>query len=570
MPAFLSQALDDLTHQMAFTPPERRRVQMDRAEDLYWQTDPDIAYPLDYVIYRITGYRPDASHDTMLVGAAVRRDLLLLVDQLSATLQERIIDYDPRPIDQPTLSRQLGVTAKTISRYRRQGLFTRRLVWPDGKQRVAFLPGSVQRFLAANSAKIEQAGKFSRMDDTMRHKIITRARRIAGRVEVSMFRTAEHLAKRTGRSTEAVRRLLLENDKRDPRVAIFPDHTPPLSEKQQRVIHRAYHRGIAVSRLVRRFRKTRTAIYRSINRRRAAAIGQLTIRYVTNPMFNRADADEVILDSPAPEGVIESQPAARETDPFTPYLPRMLDAAPLNAADERTLFVRFNYLKFRADALRKSLDPYEPSSTVLDRIETYLRRAVTIKHQLVRSNMRLIVSVARKHQSAGGRAKAANLSEMVSEGSLALMEAIETFDPARGNRFSTYLTWALMRRFAQMATTNDARPADTAASAAPEDWPEAMNPDLAAMEQTRKVADTLTKLLANLDERERLIITRHFGLSDTAGQRTSAQSLAEVARELGVSAERARQIEHRAMKKLRAAAGQMGLSLDTQDLFNEP
>ena len=58
--------------------------------------------------------------------------------------------------------------------------------------------------------------------------------------------------------------------------------------------------------------------------------------------------------------------------------------------------------------------------------------------------MRLVVSVARKHLRAG-----ISLAELMSEGSLVLMRAVESFDVHRGHRFSTYATFALMKGFAR-------------------------------------------------------------------------------------------------------------------------
>jgi len=573
MPSFLSQSLEQLTRQLSFTPPQRRRQQMDHAESLYWQIDPQRNYPLDFVTFRITGYRPDEAHDTTLVGAAVRRDLLLMVDQLSDTLDDRMADYDPRPVDQKTLADQLNVSTKTISRYRRDGLFARRLIWPDGRRRIGYLPASIDRFLEARGQKVKLAGQFNRIDETTRHQILMRARRITSRVEVSPFRVAEHLSKKFGRSTETLRQLLLAHDRNDPRVAIFPDHTPPLTEKQQRIIHRAYHRGIPVARLARRFDKSRTAIYRAINLRRAAAIRQLEIRYVMSPTFQRSDAEEVILASDLPDKD-EQPPERRDTTPDAAALPlitQLTEQPLLDASQETALFVRCNYLKYRADTLRQSLDPHAPNSSKLDRIETYLRRAVTIRHRLVRSNMRLIVSVARKHLAGGKQPRTGqNLADLVSEGSVVLLEAIDTFDPARGNRFSTYLTWALMRRFAQSTSQMQKQTTAPLTDHDEEYWPASMNPSLSAMEQTEQITDTLSRLLDELDERERFIVMRHFGLSDQPGQAPRAEPLSEVARHLNISAERARQIEHRALQKLRRVAGRLGLSLPGGDLLSPP
>ncbi|MDH3584633.1 MAG: sigma-70 family RNA polymerase sigma factor, partial [Phycisphaerae bacterium] len=158
-----------------------------------------------------------------------------------------------------------------------------------------------------------------------------------------------------------------------------------------------------------------------------------------------------------------------------------------------------------------------------------------------------------------------DLAELVAEGNLVLLETVETFDPGRGNRFSTYLTWALMRRFAD--ATRRLRPMPTLPSdLGGEYWPAGLNPNVAALEHTEAVDHALGRLLEHLDDRERFIVTRHFGIgteADTgeAGAPGEPQTLAQVAAALDITPERARQIEHRALGRLRQTARELGLEL---------
>lgn len=554
MPRFLSEDISELTRQLVFAPPSRRRRLMQSVEDLYWHIEPQQNYPLDFLVYRITGYRPETSGDVVLTGSAVRADLTAVVEQLSESLHEKATDHTPRPLDQKALCKRLNVSSKTVSRYRRDGLFARIIDFGDGRPRLGFLPASVDRFLERRGKSMERAARFSRLDEPTRHAIIMRARRIAARVETTPFAVARHLSRKFGRSTEAVRQLLLAHDKADSRVAIFPEHAPPLTEKQQRIIHRAYHRGVPVALMAERYRKARNAVYRAINRRRTIALRQLPIRHVHSPTFDLPDAEQVILESDLPPPEVPTN-GSKNRDSLRP----LYDTPLLSPAAERAMFARYNFLKYRAGQLRDQLDKYQPRSSDLDRIETLLRWAVNLKHHLVRANLRLVVSVARKHL--GSRFSPEAMSELIGEGNIVLLEAIDTFDAGRGNRFSTYLTWALMRHFATAgavgAHVDQGRPATPML----EYWPASLNPNVAAMEHAEHVAATLSQLLIQLDARERLIISRHFGLSDEEGRRGEPQTLAQVAQELNISAERARQIEHRALLKLRDHARDLGLTL---------
>ena len=67
-----------------------------------------------------------------------------------------------------------------------------------------------------------------------------------------------------------------------------------------------------------------------------------------------------------------------------------------------------------------------------------------MKNAIVRANLRLVVSVARQHLRKG-----LSLMELISEGNIVLMRAVESFDAHRGFRFSTYATLALMKGFAR-------------------------------------------------------------------------------------------------------------------------
>ena len=77
-------------------------------------------------------------------------------------------------------------------------------------------------------------------------------------------------------------------------------------------------------------------------------------------------------------------------------------------------------------------------------VERLLVQADAVKNQITRANLRLVVSIAKKHL-AGPQ----TLFELISNGNVSLMRAIEKFDCARGFKFSTYASWAIMKNFAR-------------------------------------------------------------------------------------------------------------------------
>jgi RNA polymerase sigma factor (sigma-70 family) len=580
MADYRCEPIAELARQMGFTPPARRRRQIDRAEKLYWQLDPVQNYPLEFVIYHITGYRAGEQDESVLmVGRAVQDDLLKFVEEVGDTLNDSAEDYNPPAMDLPELCSQLNVSSKTISRYRRAGLFARRFVFAGGRKKLGFLPASVERFLESRPHQTQAASRFSRIDESTRHAILTRARRIAGRVDTSPYIVARHLAEKFGRSTETIRRLLVEHDRAHPRFAVFPDHTPPLTEKQQRVIHRAYHRGISVARLAEHFGKSRDAIYRAINHQRALAVRQLDISFIKSPTFDLPDAEQVILDPARPDVPVAAKavdespsttPGHQAMDALPTYLSQLTPPAPPDRVTEQNLFARYNYLKYRAALLRDRLDKYHPAAGDLDRISTWLRRAAGIKQYLVQCYLRLVVSVARKHAASLGRSAGQSLIDLIGEGNLVLLDAIDQFDAGRGNRFSTYLTWALMRHFATQHNRDRSPTTVGMETGGSFYWPSALNPALAAIEQTEHVQHALATLLGELTDRERYIISRHYGLADETDRTADPQTLASISGELGISAERARQIEQRALVKLRRAARDLDLGEPAAPTADEP
>jgi RNA polymerase sigma factor (sigma-70 family) len=151
--------------------------------------------------------------------------------------------------------------------------------------------------------------------------------------------------------------------------------------------------------------------------------------------------------------------------------------------------------------------------------------------------------------------------ELVSDGNMSLMRAVEKFDYTKGYKFSTYATWAIVKNFARTIPQQQHR-RQRFQPTSPELLELAGKASDPAPEEPRAAAArrTVTRLLAGLDERERTILVRHYGLEP--GGRT--HTLQQIGKLLGVTKERVRQIEHRALDKLRQRMGDQPIELFTK------
>ncbi len=149
-----------------------------------------------------------------------------------------------------------------------------------------------------------------------------------------------------------------------------------------------------------------------------------------------------------PEQVSHAQELLRELDPkwsgLSAFIAGLYEAPLLTRRQEMHLFRKMNYLKYRATILRSRLDPEHLKSRLMDRIEGYYREAVATRNEIIRSNLPLVVSIAKRHVG-----PTATRSELVSDGNMSLIRAVENFDYRRGVKFGTYAACAIVKNFAR-------------------------------------------------------------------------------------------------------------------------
>ncbi len=275
------------------------------------------------------------------------------------------------------------------------------------------------------------------------------------------------------------------------------------------------------------------------------------------------------------------------------------------------------------DATRLYLREIESSQLLTAEEEVYYSRLSlkgdeAARKKMIECNLRLVVKISRRYMNRG-----LALLDLIEEGNLGLIRAVEKFDPEKGFRFSTYATWwirqtverALMNqtrtirlpihvikelnvylraaRTLEQTMEHEPSPEDIAAMVDKpvanvekmlglrdrvssvdvpvgkendrpllDIIPDQKNPEPSTILQNEDVMANLEMWLGHLEEKQREVIVRRFGLH--GHERTT---LEEVGRELGVTRERVRQIQMDALRHLRKILESQGFSEDL--LLNE-
>ncbi|MEW9518529.1 RNA polymerase sigma factor [Streptomyces tubercidicus] len=320
---------------------------------------------------------------------------------------------------------------------------------------------------------------------------------------------------------------------------------------------------------------------------------------LTVPQQAEPPAAEMIVEEITPEPAPRPEAAGPSSDLFRQYLREIGRIPLLTAAEEVELARRVEAGLFAEEKLTHAPDLSSQLAFDLDKLVVLGRMA---KRRLIEANLRLVVSVAKRYVGRG-----LTMLDLVQEGNLGLIRAVEKFDYARGYKFSTYATWwirqAMSRALADQARTirvpvhvvelinrvvrvqrrmlqergYEPTPEEVAAHLdltgqrvsevlrlaqepvslhAPvgeeedvalgdliEDGDAASPVESAAFLLLREHLDAV---LSTLGERERKVVQLRYGLADGR-----PRTLEEIGRIFGVTRERIRQIESKTLNKLR-------------------
>ena len=544
MQRYRNPALKQLRdQQIKYAPRDVQLTQISRAERLMDELNPAGTYRYPELCEKITTYRGEMYPDLVVSGAEAVHDLRCFVEDLSENADISADNAGEEVWTVEDVSKRFNVSSKTVSRWRDRGLVSRRFRF-GGRKRVGFLRSSVERFVTKHAEDVDRGSQFSQLSVAEREKLIQRARRLA-KAGGCPTEISHRLARKFHRSPETVRYTLKNYDKDHPEAAVFPNALNTITEEHKLEIYRSFRKGVSVDEIAQKFERTRASIYRMVAEVRAEQLLEKPIDYMNAPMFEDDDAAETIL-QPAP--VQERKTTPVKTPPGLPPYLNSLYAVPLLTKDEEVYYFRkMNFLLFQASQLQKQIDRTQPKTKDMDAIERLIGQANEVKNFLIRSNLRLVVSIAKKHMKPN-----ANFFEMVSDGNISLIRAIEKFDYTRGFKFSTYASWAIMKNFARSIPAEYTQ-LERFRTGNEEVFHQASDPRSERLNEevvNKRQHEALMQILSQLDPRERDIIVSRYGLKEGK----PAQTLEQVGQKLGVTKERIRQLESRALQKLRKIA----------------
>jgi RNA polymerase sigma factor (sigma-70 family) len=280
-------------------------------------------------------------------------------------------------------------------------------------------------------------------------------------------------------------------------------------------------------------------------RHKVEALLDESYAFMDSPVFKQKNIEKELFD-------FDAEPQLPMVSWYQPTRDEAVDetiaGAPqlMKGNEERMMFLRFNYSKRELCRLQKLI---KKSGLTRKRAEDFLfwhRRFEHFREYLVRTNLALVLAMAKRT-----RLGDVDFAEIVSEGNMALIRAVDKFNIDRGFKFSTYACRAILKAFSRTALKSSRHRTRFPVEFEPEmeksDWTDrrrdAVEED--CIDELKAIVD---RNLADLSQVEETVIRRRFNWKQ---EDESPMTLEEVGQIIGVTKERVRQIQNKALAKIR-------------------
>jgi len=437
LPKLKLDALRELEKELRFAPRDALLRDMERAEELAGQIELNQRYPEDWLVFRVTGFRPAIESPRLLGGAAIATELSAFVERLSDAARLTPSEVDSAGLDAAALCARWAMSRQTLSRLRRRGLVARRVFGGKGRVRLVFSRGTVEAFEAAHRGEVGRAAAYSRIEPSLESRMVARAARYQRVIGCTLNQAAARIAARYGRSHETVRQVLRRHDQQAGPKAVFKQ-TAPLNSHTREVVYRAWRRGVDPADMARKFRRSPSAVRRAIVMARASRLATLieqgALAGPVGPDFHAPEAPGAILGpQPIRTGLGGSVPQE-----LLGFIHAARAKRPPLGVEERSRLVAYHFLRFESSRLVTALSRLHPSAVAIDKAETMLRWASRLKVELVRSQLRLMLETVESRLGRPAEQWPAGAAPvLLLEAIHRLGEAVDTFDPFRGARLAS-------------------------------------------------------------------------------------------------------------------------------------
>ncbi len=270
--------------------------------------------------------------------------------------------------------------------------------------------------------------------------------------------------------------------------------------------------------------------------------------YMDSPSFHESDAHKSLFEEAAAVKLPDTgwyQPLVHQST--SDNQAKQAKSQVLTAAEERILFLQYNFARYRLETIRGEVVDGRPRDAQVRAIFEWHVRVRQLREQIAESNLALVLAMAKRIKSSS-----LEFGDLVSEGNMALLRSIDKFDIERGFKFSTYACRAILKSFSRLGMKNTKYrqrfPAQFDPTLESSDEPSDRRRE-DELERAAEAVHVVVNNAADLSDIEQEVIHHRFGID--AGAQGRRLTLAQVGALIGLTKERVRQIQNRALEKLR-------------------
>ena len=235
----------------------------------------------------------------------------------------------------------------------------------------------------------------------------------------------------------------------------------------------------------------------------------------------------------------------------------------MKPAEEKLMFLRFNFAKLKIGRIqrrikRKGVNNLERKDA--KELVQWFNRFEHLREYLVRTNLALVLAMAKRT-----RLGDVDFAEVVSEGNMALIRAVDKFNVDKGFKFSTYACRAILKAFSRTAMKHSRHrqrfPVEFEPDLEKSNWLETKRGDVRedCVFELKQIVD---RNVADLTDVEQTVLRERFNWNQNAN---SPKTLEQVGKIIGVTKERVRQIQNKALTKIRKLMEEGVLRHDARD-----